>query len=130
MSILIKGVEIPKEGFVEVLIRDDGTVQQTGQSYRIDGTDYWTPCVGEMPVIYKAVPVPPHEDLIDRGSFIAEQQHLYCENCVKRKGMKNGKMKFVYDIGDAPCRSCGIMDVLDSLEDAPTIIPAEPPKEE
>lgn len=33
MSVLIKGMEMPKEGFVEILIRDDGTVQQTGQSY-------------------------------------------------------------------------------------------------
>ena len=55
-------MEMPKEGFVEILIRDDGTVQQTGQSYRIDGTDYYTPYVGEMPAIYKAVPVPPHGD--------------------------------------------------------------------
>ena len=32
-DILIKGMEMPKEGFVEILVRDDGTVQQTGQSY-------------------------------------------------------------------------------------------------
>lgn len=62
-------MEMPKEGFVEILIRDDGTVQQTGQSYRIDGTDYYTPYVGEMPAIYKAVPVPPHGDLIDRDEI-------------------------------------------------------------
>ena len=29
-DILIHGMEMPKEGFVEILIRDDGTVQQTG----------------------------------------------------------------------------------------------------
>lgn len=69
MSILIKNMEMPKEGFVEILIRDDGTVQQTGQSYRIDGTDYYTPYVGEMPVMYKAVHVPPHGDLIDRDKL-------------------------------------------------------------
>lgn len=61
-------MEMPKEGFVEILVRDDGTVQQTGQSYRIDGTDYYTPYVGEMPTIYKAVPVPPHGDLIDKDA--------------------------------------------------------------
>ena len=65
MSILIKGMEMPKEGCVEILIRDDGTVQQTGQTYRIDGTDYYTPYFGEMPVMYKAIPVPPHGDLIE-----------------------------------------------------------------
>lgn len=71
-DILIKGMEMPKEGFVEVLIRDDGTVQQTGQSYRIDGTDYYTPYVGEMPVMYKAVSVPPHGRLIDADALIAD----------------------------------------------------------
>ena len=58
-------------------------------------------------------------EYIDRDSFLAEQRHLYCENCAKRKGMKNGKMKFVYEIGDASCRACGYGDVLDDLEDYP-----------
>ena len=31
--------------------------------------------------------------------------------------MKNGKMQFVYEIGDAPCRACAIDDVLCDLED-------------
>ena len=69
MSVLIRGMEMPKEGFVEILIRDDGTVQQTGQSYRIDGTDYYTPYVGEMPTIYKAIHVPPHGRLIDADAL-------------------------------------------------------------
>lgn len=73
MGILIKnGIEMPKEGFIEILICDDGTVQQTGQSYRIDGTDYYTPYAGEMPVMYKAVPVPPHGRLIDADALIAD----------------------------------------------------------
>lgn len=71
MSVLIEGMEMPKEGFVEILIRDDSTVQQTGQSYRIDGTDYYTPYIDEMPVMYKAVPVPePHGRLIDADEFL------------------------------------------------------------
>ena len=53
---------------------------------------------------------------IDRDAFLAEQRHLYCENCARRK---NGKGKFVYDIGDAPCRACGYGDVLDDVENAP-----------
>jgi DNA-directed RNA polymerase subunit RPC12/RpoP len=53
---------------------------------------------------------------IEREAFLAEQRHLYCENCAR---CKNGKGKFVYDIGDAPCRACDIMDVLDAVEDAP-----------
>ncbi len=58
MSVLIKDMEMPKEGFIEIIIRDEGTVQQTGQSYRIDGTDYYTPYVGEMPTMFEAVEIP------------------------------------------------------------------------
>lgn len=58
-------------------------------------------------------------EYIERERFLAEQRHLYCENCARRKGMKNGKMRFVYEIGDAPCRACGIGDVLDDVEDFP-----------
>lgn len=58
-------------------------------------------------------------DYISREAFLAEKRHLYCENCARRKGMKNGKMKFIYEIGDAPCRACDIGDVLDDVEDFP-----------
>lgn len=59
-------------------------------------------------------------EYIDREAFLAEQRHLYCENCERRKGkMKNGKMRFAYEIGDAPCRACRYGDVLDDLEDYP-----------
>ena len=54
--------------------------------------------------------------LIDVEEFIKHEQSVYCENCDKRKGLKNGKYVTVYEIGDAPCRACGIMDVLDDLE--------------
>ena len=76
-------MEMPKEGFVEILIRDDGTVQKTGQSYRIDGTDYYTPYVGEMPVMYKAVHVTePHGRLIDADALV-EDLKRQCEEVFK-----------------------------------------------
>jgi hypothetical protein len=49
----------------------------------------------------------------------------YCKDCERRKGIKNGKLKFIYDIGDAPCRACVIDDMIDELENAPTV-DAEP----
>ena len=98
MSIIIEGMEMPKEGFVEILVRDDGTVQQTGQSYRIDGTDYYTPYVGEMPTIYKAVPVPPHGRLIDTDAV----------------SLDGGPYEY-----DEWCKWA-----LEQYQDAPTIIPA------
>lgn len=96
-------MEMPQEGFVEVLIRDDGTVLQTGQSYRIDGTDYYTPYVGEMPVIYKAVPVPPHGRLID-----ADALPIY-DKPIGKMMMFGGE--YVY--------------TQTAIDNAPTIIPAD-----
>lgn len=106
MSVLIHGLEMPQEGFVEILIRDDGTVQQTGQSYRIDGTDYYTPFVGEMPVIYKAVPVPPHGDLIDRDALIKDGWLNLHKEVIRMGG---------YAIHELPLKNPSI----------PVIIPAE-----
>lgn len=77
MGIYLPNMEMPKEGFVEILIRDDGTVQQTGQSYRIDGADYYTPYVGEMPIMYEAVPVPPHGRLIDADALKLDLTRFY-----------------------------------------------------
>ena len=60
-------------------------------------------------------------DLIDRQAFIERERKLYCKDCDRRQGMKNGKLTFCYEIGDAPCRSCWLDDVLTDLENAPTI---------
>lgn len=59
--------------------------------------------------------------LIDADALINETMERYCSDCERRKGVKNGKWKIVYSIGDAPCRACGIGDMIDELEDAPTI---------
>lgn len=56
------------------------------------------------------------DDYISREAFIEQKRKLYCENCSRRKDSKG---KTVYEIGDAPCRSCGIGDVLDDLDDFP-----------
>ncbi len=59
--------------------------------------------------------------LIDADALIKETMERYCKDCERRKGVKNGKWKIVYSIGDAPCRACGTGDMIDELEDAPTI---------
>ena len=62
--------------------------------------------------------------LIDADAFIHEIRKTYCEDCARRKGIKNGKMRFCYEIGGVPCRACDIEDVLDALDDyAPTVQP-------
>ena len=59
-------------------------------------------------------------EYIDRVAFIRQQREWYCKDCDRRKGIKNGKIKICYEIGDAPCRACRMNDVLESLEDFET----------
>lgn len=59
--------------------------------------------------------------LIDADALIKEITEFRCVNCDRRKGMKNGKMTFVYEIGDVPCRACDVGDMIDILDEAPTV---------
>ena len=59
--------------------------------------------------------------MIDADALIDEVMERYCEDCNKRKGLKNGKWRVVYSVGDAPCRACGIDDMMDEMDSAPTI---------
>ena len=47
MGVYIEGMEMPKDGFVEIIIKADGTVQQTGQTLRLAGDYFYTAYVGE-----------------------------------------------------------------------------------
>ena len=62
--------------------------------------------------------------LIDADATIKYLREFRCEDCDRRKGMKNGKMRFCYEIGEAPCRACDIGDTIDYFLDkdiSPTI---------
>ena len=62
--------------------------------------------------------------LIDADATIKYLREFRCKDCDRRKGMKNGKIRFCYEIGDAPCRSCDIGDTIDYFLDedfSPTI---------
>lgn len=98
MSVLIKDLEMPKEGFIEIIIRDDGTVQQTGQSYRIDGTDYYTPYVGEMPTIFEAIEIPCDYDELLKA---ARAMHTWIFLCSRDE-------KMIY-------KMCGLSDEMNAL---------------
>lgn len=79
-------------------------------------------------VLLDGTPLPKgHGRLIDADEFIKEKTKIFCENCDRRRGMKDGKLTdyFVYDIGDAPCRACDTGDMIDYVDDTPTIIDAE-----
>lgn len=62
--------------------------------------------------------------LIDADATIKYLEEFRCKDCDRRKGMKNGKVRFCYEIGDAPCRACDIGDTIDYFLDediSPTI---------
>jgi hypothetical protein len=62
--------------------------------------------------------------LIDADATIKYLREFRCKDCDKRKEMKNGKMRFCYEIGDAPCRACDIGDTIDYFLDkdiSPTV---------
>ena len=92
MGVYIKGMEMPKEGsWRSIRIYPDGTIGRPigfGDYALVEGA--------------KAVPVPPHGDLIDRDTL-------------REEWLKNGENEYVYDTNA----------FLDSLDDAPTIIEAE-----
>lgn len=63
--------------------------------------------------------------LIDADALIGDVTERYCKDCNRRKGIKNGVIKTLYEIGEVPCRACSLDDMKDTLENAPTI-DAEP----
>lgn len=63
--------------------------------------------------------------LTDADALIGDVRDRYCKNCVKRKGIKNGKCRFIYEIGEAPCRACDVEDMIYELENAPTVDPVK-----
>lgn len=63
--------------------------------------------------------------LIDADALINDVTERYCKDCDRRKGIKNGVIKTLYEIGEAPCRACTLDDTIDKLENAPTV-DAEP----
>ena len=59
--------------------------------------------------------------LIDADALINDAMDRYCKDCDKRKGINSGKWRIIYEIGEAPCRACDVDDMIDDLENAPTI---------
>ena len=62
--------------------------------------------------------------LIDADATIKYMRNFRCKDCDKRKGMKNGKIRFCYVIGEAPCCACDIGDTIDYFLDeaiSPTV---------
>lgn len=97
MSVLIEGMEMPKN--CEIIIRID----EKGEVYVYD--QYPTK-------LYKAIPVPPHGRLIDADELIAKQE----EDAEIFMGSTNYGDKVRYDEA---------MNAVANIVNAPTVIPAD-----
>lgn len=64
--------------------------------------------------------------LIDADATVKYLREFRCADCDRRKGLKNGKVRFCYEIGDAPCRACDIGDTIEYFldEDISPTVPA------
>lgn len=60
--------------------------------------------------------------LIDADTFLDDVIERYCKDCDRRKEIKNGKWRIIYEIGEAPCRACSVDDMKCEIEDASTAI--------
>ena len=104
MSILIKGVGMPKQGeCIDIVIFDDGTAVFYDDDKKI----------GE------AVELPDHGDLIERDALMTRLgMAMDCEDCPNRTALY----------------FCGlprdVMEVCDELENTPVVIPEERSEDE
>ena len=110
MSVYIYGVSLPAGGCLNIQLWPDGRVVE------LKGLE-----------VGKAINVPnDHGALSDLDALKSDIEKRCCADCEKRKGKnKRGKYGFIYEIGEAPCRSCEVDDMKDELDNAPVIIPAE-----
>lgn len=58
---------------------------------------------------------------IDADALLDDVFERYCKDCDKRKGIKNGEYRIIYEVGEAPCRACDVDDMKCELDDAPTV---------
>ena len=105
MSILIKGVDMPKNGEMILCFASDENDQNTVCLILDSKTT--------KPIEHKGVvEVPtPHGRLIDAEALKNIIQKIHCTNCNSYYGMK--------------CGACWVADTISYIDDAPTIIESE-----
>jgi hypothetical protein len=121
MSVLIKGLKMPKNCDACPMFYECRLCALTDDHAESIG---WKTEEKRMPNC-PLIELPDHGDLVDRDEFIKVHREYFCTDCVKRKGVKNGRMRILYEIGGVPCRACGVDDMFEYLDDAPVVIPAE-----
>ena len=99
-GIYISGMEMPKEGCVEIQIFAEGIALKTGYTVRIKDKDYYQPTIGETPPM-SVISVPDHGRLIDADAMIES-----------------------VELDDLSTLS-EVMHIKEVMHDVPTIIPGE-----
>lgn len=122
MTVIVKGMKMPKccgdcPFYNLKKHHPDGVVCKAEIYTDARNTRYDDCPLAEVPT--------PHGRLMDADEFEVWARAVYCADCDRRKGVKNGKTRIVYGIGDAPCRACGTDDMLCDIEYCPTVIEAE-----
>ena len=109
MSVYIKGMEMPKEGYIDVRIKCNGIA-----TFAIADNPYFK--------AVEAVPVPPHGRLIDADALTETTDGIW--DCNDLYFQPNDK---ICDPND--CKGCKWRETMDCfrrmVKHAPTIIPAE-----
>lgn len=104
MSIILKGIDLPREGKKIIHIYADGTIIE----HLGDGAF-------SSLIQSQAIQIPKnHGRLIDGDAFIRHLQDIFCDKCGQHK-----------KYGGIVCRTCYINDVILEYGDAPTILEAE-----
>lgn len=106
MSILIKGAKMPKCCFECV----ERCVTFEGESCRVTKELIYD--ISIRPVSCPLVEIPPHGELIDKGTLMESTKETYCTPCPH-----DGDYNY--------CKACLIDDALDAIEDVPTVIESE-----
>ena len=109
-DIVIRNMEMPKEGGIEIMILAEGIAIETGHTVRIDGKDYYTATLGDKPAT-EAIGITDHGDLIDREKTIMKTISL-AEMMEER----------INDEAAAPYMMMSLY--LKNKDDFPTVIPA------
>lgn len=109
MSVYIKGMEMPTEGFITVTITSDGRV--VGNSQKINGKFEYL----DNKDIASAIPVPDHGRLIDADA-LKNTVYAALEDAIRDDNATS--------YGAALCAFIA-KHIVGEIEAAPTIIPAE-----
>ena len=113
MSIVINGVKMPEvpDEMIELAIYGDGTVIQTGESWRSpeNGKCYWT--ITNPEKFFNAVPIQKHGDLIDRDKM---KESIRMQTAFLR--LMGGKFAEIAEELEK--------GFLQEIDNAPTVIPA------